>query len=106
MRISFLLAIVTLMMFNSERGLSLNSQSFTQEKLDVADSIIEFSDRIFELSEFLVNVLDIKLHDKGLPIKVTWHSSCHSLREMNVIEYSKILIRQLENVELIELEKE
>ncbi len=70
------------------------------------DSIMEFSDRIFELSEFMVNVLDIKLHDKGLPIKVTWHSSCHSLREMNVIEDSKILIRQLNNVELIELENE
>lgn len=70
------------------------------------DSIIEFSRRVFELSEFLVKVLDIKLHDKGFPVKVTWHSSCHSLREMNVIEDSKSLIRQLKNVELIELEKE
>ena len=70
------------------------------------ESIVEFSDRIFELSEFLVNALDIRLYDKGSPVKVTWHSSCHSLREMNVIEESKSLIRQLKNVELVELEKE
>lgn len=65
-----------------------------------------FADRIFELSEFLAHVLKIKLEDRGQPIKVTWHSSCHALREMGVIEDSKSLIRQLKNVELIELQNE
>ncbi len=65
-----------------------------------------FSVRIFELSEFLVHVLNIKLEDRGKPVKVTWHSSCHALREMKVTEDSKSLIRQLKNVELIELENE
>lgn len=66
----------------------------------------EFSNRIFELSEFLVNVIDIRLDDKGPPVKVTWHSSCHSMREMDVIKESKSLITQLNNVELLDLEKE
>jgi L-lactate dehydrogenase complex protein LldE len=70
------------------------------------DSVREFSERVFELSEFLVHVLDIKLEDRGDPMKVTWHSSCHAKREMNVIEDSKSLIRQLKNVELVELENE
>lgn len=65
-----------------------------------------FSNRVIELTEFLVTVLDIKLEDRGEPIKVTWHSSCSALREMGVIEYSKSLIRQLQNVELIELQRE
>ena len=39
-------------------------------------------------------------------MKVTWHSSCHAMREMNVIEDSKSLVRQLRNVELVELENE
>jgi L-lactate dehydrogenase complex protein LldE len=70
------------------------------------DRIINFSQRIFELSEFLVHVLNIKLQDRGDPIKVTWHSSCHALREMRTTEDSKSLIRQLKNVDLIELQNE
>jgi L-lactate dehydrogenase complex protein LldE len=70
------------------------------------DRVQKFSERVFELSEFLVHVLDIKLVDLGSPMKVTWHSSCHAMREMNVIEDSKSLIRQLKNVEFVELENE
>jgi L-lactate dehydrogenase complex protein LldE len=70
------------------------------------DQIRAFSARVFELSEFLVHVLKIKLHDQGAPIKVTWHSSCHAMREMKVIQDSKSLIRQLKNVELVELQNE
>jgi len=70
------------------------------------DHVKKFSERIFELSEFLVHVLNITLKDRGEPIKVTWHSSCHAMREMGVIEDSKSLIRQLKNVELVELKNE
>ena len=70
------------------------------------EAIKKFSSRIVELSEFLVKVLKIKLEDRGRPIRVTWHSSCHALREMRVIGDSKALIRQLKNVELVELQNE
>ena len=70
-----------------------------------AEEARRFAGRVFELTEFLVQVLDIHLEDRGKPIKVTWHSSCHALREMGIIEYSKALVRQLNNVELIELQK-
>jgi len=66
----------------------------------------DFADRVFELSQFLVQVLDVRLEDAGPPETVTWHSSCHALREMGVIEESKSLIRQLQNVQLVELERE
>lgn len=65
-----------------------------------------FSDRVFELTEFLVHALDARLEDRGAPITVTWHSSCHAMREMGVTEDSKSLIRQLKNVTLKELERE
>ena len=65
-----------------------------------------FSNRVFELTEFLARVLEIQLEDRGQPIKVTWHSSCSALREMRVIDHSKSLVRQLKNVELIELQRE
>jgi L-lactate dehydrogenase complex protein LldE len=66
----------------------------------------QFSNRIYELSEFLVRILGIKLEDQGAPTKVTWHSSCSASREMGVIEDSKSLIHQLNHVELIELKNE
>ena len=65
-----------------------------------------FSQRVFEWSEFITHVLRIKLKDRGAPMRVTWHSSCHALREMGVTEDSKALLRQLENVELVELQNE
>jgi L-lactate dehydrogenase complex protein LldE len=70
------------------------------------ERVMNFSNKIFELSEFLVHVLDVKLQDRGDPIKVTWHSSCHAMREMEITEDSKSLIRQLKHVDLIELQNE
>jgi L-lactate dehydrogenase complex protein LldE len=70
------------------------------------DAAVDFSNRVFELTEFLVRVLNVQLKDRGSPIKVTWHSSCHATREMGIIEDSKALIRQLQNVELVELQRE
>ncbi|MEZ4527027.1 MAG: (Fe-S)-binding protein [Desulfobacterales bacterium] len=71
-----------------------------------AARVQQFSDKIYELTEFLVHVLHIQLEDKGKPLTVTWHSSCHAAREMRVIADSKSLIRQLKNVRLKELENE
>ena len=60
-----------------------------------------FCDRIFEFTEFLINVLKIKLTDQGAPEKVALHTSCAARREMGVHITGKKLIQQLENVELI-----
>jgi L-lactate dehydrogenase complex protein LldE len=64
------------------------------------------ADRVFEWSEFMVRVLGVRYEDRGAPIRVAWHSSCHALREMKVVECSKQLLRQLRNVELAELASE
>ena len=66
----------------------------------------EFSSRIFELSKFLLKELKVIYNDSGEKTKVTWHSNCHALRVSKSIEYSKELIRQFKNVELIELDNE
>jgi L-lactate dehydrogenase complex protein LldE len=62
--------------------------------------------RVFEWSEFMVQVLGVRYEDQGEPVRVTWHSSCHALREMRVIEHSKHLLRQLQQVDLAELSNE
>ena len=45
---------------------------------------IEFAQRVFEFSEFLVHVLDYQPDDKGEPEVVAVHTSCTARREMNV----------------------
>jgi L-lactate dehydrogenase complex protein LldE len=67
---------------------------------------LNFSSRVYELGQFLTDVVKIRLIDRGNPLKVTWHSSCHAMRELGVIKNAKILLAQLANVHLIELERE
>jgi len=64
------------------------------------------SDRTYELTEFLVNVLNVELKDIGEPVRVTLHTSCSAWREMGVASEAKQLLAQLANVELVELERE
>lgn len=68
--------------------------------------VVAFANRIHELTDFLVNVVGVKLRDCGEPVRVAWHASCHALREMGVNEQPKSLLRQLENVDLAELSRE
>ncbi len=59
-----------------------------------------FCDRVFELTEFLVNVCRIKLTDNGEQTSVVMHTSCAARREMNVHVTATELLSQLEGVEL------
>jgi L-lactate dehydrogenase complex protein LldE len=65
-----------------------------------------FADRVVELSTFLARILKVRLTDRGAPVKVTWHSSCHAMREMGAVADSKALIGQLSKVELVPLTRE
>jgi L-lactate dehydrogenase complex protein LldE len=62
--------------------------------------------RVFELTQFLVDELDLQLEDLGEPVKVTVHTSCHALREQGVADQPKRLLGQLKNVEVVELARE
>jgi L-lactate dehydrogenase complex protein LldE len=66
----------------------------------------EFATRVFELTGFLTEVLRVRLADLGEKVRVTWHASCHALREMGIVEEPKSLLAQLENVELAPLSRE
>ncbi|CAG37734.1 (Fe-S)-binding protein [Desulfotalea psychrophila] len=65
-----------------------------------------FSERIVELTTFLHQAAGAQYIDRGEQIKITWHSSCHAMREAQCIEDSKALLAQLANVELVELKRE
>ncbi len=65
-----------------------------------------FSARIFELTQYLVQVLNVQLTDLGEPVKVTWHSSCHAVRDLGLQGEPQSLLSQLSNVELAPLARE
>ena len=64
----------------------------------------ELKKRFFEFSEFLVKVL--KVDDVGARFahKVTYHDSCHLLRELGVSEPPRQLLRKVQGIELVEMD--
>lgn len=68
----------------------------------LSEKALALSSRVYELTEFLVRVLNISLTDYGSPIKVAMHTSCSARREMEVTEDGLSLLRQLKNVDICE----
>ena len=62
--------------------------------------------RVHELTEFLVDTLGVELEDRGRPVRVAWHASCHALRELGIRDQPRALLGQLANVELVPLARE
>ena len=59
--------------------------------------------KIFELSEFLVDVLNVTDVGTSFRGKVTYHESCHLLRELHVSGQPRLLISNIKGVEFIEM---
>jgi L-lactate dehydrogenase complex protein LldE len=70
-----------------------------QQALDVAG-------RTYELTEFLVDVLDVRLTDLGTPTRIAIHTSCSARREMGVADRIQSLVSQLEKVEVLVQDRE
>jgi L-lactate dehydrogenase complex protein LldE len=56
---------------------------------------------IFELTDFLVNILKITDFPAVFPHKVTWHDACSALREYGIKEEPRILLKNVQGLELI-----
>lgn len=79
------------------------------DKLDLSkearNKLEQIKINIFELSEFIVNVL--KLTEVGASFKgrVTYHESCHLLRELHISNEPRELIKNVHGVEFIEMKE-
>ena len=63
------------------------------------------ADRTYEFTEFLVDVLSVVNLDAEYPDKITYHPSCHLLRDLGVDEQPKRLLKNARGVELMPLAK-
>ena len=61
------------------------------------------SSQIFELSEFLVKILGITALGASFNGKATFHDSCAGLRECNIKAEPRVLLSQVEGLELVEM---
>jgi L-lactate dehydrogenase complex protein LldE len=62
-------------------------------------------ERIFELSQFLVDVLGVTDPKSDFIGKVTYHDSCHLRRGLGVVEAPRKLLRTVPGVEFVEMEE-
>lgn len=61
--------------------------------------------KTYELSELLVDVLGVTDVGAWFPHRVTYHPTCHSLRMLRVGDKPLRLLRAVEGIDLVELEK-
>jgi L-lactate dehydrogenase complex protein LldE len=66
-------------------------------------AVAEVSPRVYELSEFLVDVLGVEDVGAYFPHRVTYHPTCHSLRMLGVADRPLRLLRAVRGIRLTEL---
>lgn len=67
------------------------------------EAVEAMSPKVYELSEFLIDVLEVEDVGASFPHKVTYHPTCHSLRMLGVGERPLRLLRAVRGIDLIEL---
>jgi L-lactate dehydrogenase complex protein LldE len=67
---------------------------------------VDIASRTFEFTEYLVDILKITDVGAVYPHKVTYHASCHYLREMGLKTEAKSLLNAVKGLELIPLQEE
>ena len=84
-------------------GFVRNYYSKLLDNSSVHNEMKDLSKRIYEFSEFMVNVLQIENVGAELKGKATYHASCASLRECNITQEPKKLLSRVKGLELTEL---
>lgn len=69
----------------------------------VHNEVKDLGKRIFEFSEFLVNVLNIENVGASLNGKATYHDSCAGLRECKIKKEPRKLLANVKGLELVEM---
>jgi len=71
---------------------------------NLSELLHEVVSKTYEFSEFLVNVMGITDLGARFPHKVTYHDACHLLRELKVKHPPRELIRNVRDIQFVEME--
>jgi L-lactate dehydrogenase complex protein LldE len=85
-------------------GFVRNYYSKVLENDNMNNAIAEIKVKVFELSDFLVNVLKIEDIGAAFPHKITYHDSCAALRECNLKEEPRKLLSKVQGLQLVEMQ--
>lgn len=69
----------------------------------VHNEVKSLQKRMYEFSEFLVDVLKVENVGAKIDGKATYHDSCAALRECKIKEAPRTLLRNVEGLELVEM---
>lgn len=68
------------------------------------NKIKDLGNRTFEFSEFLTDILKVEKFGASLHEKITYHDSCAALRECNIKDGPRRLLKNVEGLELVEMQ--
>lgn len=71
---------------------------------ELKPALKELCGKIYEFTEFLVDVLKVENLGGEFKHKATYHDSCHLLRELGIKEQPRKLIRSINGIDFVEME--
>ena len=84
-------------------GMIRNSYDFLFQNSSHHNRFRQLQKKIFELSEFLVDVLHVTDLGSMLTAKATYHDSCSALRECHIKSQPRQLLEQVKGLQLVEM---
>src|SRR6201999_3609900 len=84
-------------------GFVRNYYSKLFENCSMHHEVVDIGKRIFELSDFLINVVKYENFNAELEGKATYHDSCAGLRECRIKEEPRKLLSRVKGLELLEM---
>ncbi|MFC1692874.1 (Fe-S)-binding protein [Candidatus Latescibacterota bacterium] len=75
-----------------------------KHELDELMGVGHFEVPVYDLTEFLVNVIEINRDFGKVPMSVTYHDPCHLLRGQNISREPRELLKMVPGVELTEMQ--
>lgn len=71
--------------------------------VDPSPEVVDVGSRVFELTEFLVNILGVTDLGASFPHKVTLHNGCHTRRELGVVDPPLRLLEKIRGLDYREM---
>jgi len=77
--------------------------SLLSDESRFADRVNKFAARTFELTEFVNDIIKVENFKGALNAVVSYHDSCHSMRELRIKDGPRKILERIDGVKLVEL---